>query len=181
MRRLLGPGGGPDALTRLYPTYEEMGAAAVLLICHEGWNLSVLQTMQLPDQLPNADAASPAIQRVGTDKPRRGPRLRHGSNNLVDVGEGSPGRALRQVMALTAQARATLALLGSPSTSLLLGRRAKALEGGSVFADGTAAEGAIKAWSDGAGLTGGERACVQILARPVTGRRVLRASTRLAR
>ena len=51
---------------------------------------------------------------------------------------------------------ATLALLGSPSTSLLLGRRAKALEGGSVFADGTAAEGAIKAWSDGAGLTGGD-------------------------
>ncbi len=156
VRRLLGPGGGPGALARLYPTYEEMGAAAVLLICHEGWNLSVLQTMQLPDQLPNADAASPAIQRVGTDKPRRGPRLRHGSNNLVDVGEGSPGRALRQVMALTAQARATLALLGSPSTSLLLGRRAKALEGGSVFADGTAAEGAIKAWSDGAGLTGGD-------------------------
>jgi hypothetical protein len=90
VRRLLGPGGGPEALARLYPTYEEMGAAAVLLICHEAWNLSVLQTMQLPDQWPNADAdtAAPTIHRVDTDKPRRGPRLRHGSNNLVDLGEG---------------------------------------------------------------------------------------------
>src|SRR5680860_1888861 len=42
VRRLLGPDGGADALARLYPSYEEMGAAAVLLICHEGWNLSVL-------------------------------------------------------------------------------------------------------------------------------------------
>jgi hypothetical protein len=158
VRRLLGPGGGPGALARLYPTYEEMGAAAVLLICHEGWNLSVLQTMQLPGQWPNADAdtASPAIHRVNTDKPRRGPRHRHGSNNLVDLGEGSPGRALQQVLALTAQARATLEDRGTPSTSLLLGRRAKALEGGGVFADGASAEHAIKAWSDGAGLAGGD-------------------------
>lgn len=158
VRRLLGPGGGPDALARLYPTYEEMGAAAVLLICHEGWNLSVLQTMRAPDQVPNADADTgpPVIQRVDIDKPRRGPRLRHGSNNLIDLGEGSPGRALRQVLALTSQARATLARLGTPSTSLLLGRRTKALEGGSVFADGAAAEHAIKAWSDSAGLAAGD-------------------------
>lgn len=156
VQRLLGRGGGPDALARLYPTYEEMGAAAVLLICHEGWNLSVLQTMQLPEQWPNADTASPAIHRVDTDKARRGSRLRHSSNNLVDVGEGSPGRAIRQVLALTAQARATLEQRGTPSASLLLGRRAKALEGGSVFADGATAELAIKAWSDGAGLVGGD-------------------------
>ena len=156
VQRLLGPGGGPDALARLYPTYEEMGAAAILLICHEGWNLSVLQTMQLPDQMPNADAdtTEPVIHRVDIDKPRRGPRRRHGSNNLVDLGEGSPGRAIQQVVALTAQARATLAQRGTPSTSLLLGRRAKALEGGSAFADGATAELAIKAWSAGAGLVG---------------------------
>ncbi len=158
VRRLLGSGGGPGALARLYPTYEEMGAAAVLLICHEGWNLSVLQTMQLPGQWPDADAdaGSPVIHRVDTDKPRRGPGRRHGSNNLVDLGEGSAGRAIRQVLALTAQVRATLDQRGTPSTSLLLGRRAKALEGGSVFADGAAAELAIKAWSDGAGLAGGD-------------------------
>jgi hypothetical protein len=70
------------------------------------------------------------------------------------VGEGSPGRAIQQVLALTAQARATLDQRGTPSTSLLLGRRAKALEGGSVFADGATAELAIRAWSAGAGLVG---------------------------
>ncbi|MGP3937927.1 hypothetical protein [Nonomuraea sp. KM88] len=156
VRRLLGSEGGAAALARLYPTYEEMGAAAVLLICHEAWNLSVLQVMRLPEQWPNADAdaAEPAIHRVDTDKPRRGPRGRHGSNNLVDIGEGSAGRALRQVAALTAQARATLERHGTPSESLLLGRRAKALEGGDVFADGAAAEHAIKAWSDSAALAG---------------------------
>lgn len=160
VRRMLGDGGGSEALARLYPTYEEMGAAAVLLICHEAWNLSVIKTMQVPEVWPNADSssASPAIHRVEVDKPRRGPRLRHGSNNLVDVGEGSSGRAIRQVLAFTAQARATLAYLGAPSTSLLLARRSKALEGGRVFADGTAAEEAIKAWSDMVGLAGGDGA-----------------------
>lgn len=154
VRQLLGPGGGSGALARLYPTYQEMGAAAVLLICHEGWNLSVLQTMQLSAQWPNADrdTASPAIHRVDTDKPRRGSRRRHGSNNLVDVGEDSPGRAMRQVLALTAQARVTLEQRGTPNTSLLLGRRTKTLEDGSVFADGVSAEGAIKAWSASADL-----------------------------
>src|ERR1035438_7994178 len=113
---------------------------------------------QLPGQWPNADAGagSPVIHRVDTDKPRRGPGRRHGSNNLVDLGEGSAGRAIRQVLTLTAQVRATLDQRGTPSTSLLLGRRAKALEGGSVFADGATAELAIKAWSDGAGLAGGD-------------------------
>ena len=158
VRRLLGSGGGPAALARLYPTYAEMGAAAVLLVCHEAWNLSVLETMRVPEQWPNADSddASPAIHRVDTDKPRRGSQRRHGSNNLVDVGEGSPGRAMARVAAITAQARITLGNLGTPSTGLLWSRRAKALEGGSVFADGTTAENAIRAWSASAGLTGGD-------------------------
>lgn len=174
VRRLLGPGGGPDALARLYPTYAEMGAAAVWLICHEGWNLSVLQTMRVPSQWPNADidTTEPVIHRVDTEKPRRGPRHRHASNNLVDVGEGSPGRAMRLVLALTAQARATLEQRGTPSTSLLLARRAKALEGGSVFADGTVVEHAINAWSKGAGLVNGGQ-------RPRVGSRRLRRSVQV--
>ena len=158
VRRLLGAGGGPAALARLFPTYAEMGAAVVLLICHEAWNLSVVQTMRVPEQWPNADSddAAPAIHRVDTDKPRRGPQRRHGSNNLVDFGEGSPGRAMSEVAAITAQARITLGNLGTPSTGLLWSRRAKALEGGSVFTDGATAENAIKAWSAGVGLTGGD-------------------------
>src|SRR6266536_5920730 len=129
LRRLLGPHGGSAALARLYPTYAEMGAAAVLLVCHEAWNLSVLETMRVPEQWPNADSddAAPAIHRMDTDKPRRGPQRRHGSNNLVDVGEGSPGRAMTQVAAITAQSRVTLGNLGAPSTGLLWSRRAKAL------------------------------------------------------
>ncbi len=94
----------------------------------------------------------------GHGQASQGPRRRHGSNNLVDLGEDSAGRAIQQVLALTAQARATLHQRGTPNTGLLLGRRAKALEGGRVFADGTTAEHAIKAWSDSAGLVGGDGA-----------------------
>src|SRR3982074_515181 len=52
------------------------------------------------------------------------------------VGGGSPGRAIQQGLAPPPPARPPVDRGGTPSTSLLLGRRAKALEGGSVFADG---------------------------------------------
>jgi hypothetical protein len=70
-----------EALRRLYPSYQEVAAAAVLLICHEGWNTATLAEMDVPDQHPNADADSdesgdgPVVQRVATVKRRR---PRHG-------------------------------------------------------------------------------------------------------
>jgi hypothetical protein len=102
-----------EALRRLYPSYLDMAAAAVLLICHEGWNTATLAETDVPDQHPNADADDesgdgPVVQRVATVKRRRPRHRRHASNNLVDVGPGSAGRAMRQVLAITAPARATL-------------------------------------------------------------------------
>ncbi|MEU8699194.1 hypothetical protein AB0C61_16285 [Streptomyces sp. NPDC048680] len=135
-------------VARLFPTPHEMGAAAVLLICYDAWNLSPLQKMQVPDFWPNGDGDSeePAIQRVETDKPRRG-RRRHQSNNLVDTGEMSAGWAMRQVIEMTRQCRETLAELGRPTSSLLLARRI--LPGTSttgIFADGRSLEFSIYSW-----------------------------------
>lgn len=145
-----------DALRRLYPTYLEMGAAAVLLICHEAWNTSTLPEMDVPDQYPNADPGGdgPAVQRVSTVKRRRPRHHRHASNNLVDVGPGSAGRAMRQVLAITAQARATLAALGAPTARLLVARRYPRCEGLARFTHGDAVvlEEAISRWSKQAGL-----------------------------
>ncbi|TFV30091.1 hypothetical protein E4K10_47810 [Streptomyces sp. T1317-0309] len=95
----------------------------MLLIVHEAWNLSVLKKMDVPTWWPNADREDPAVHQVDTDKARRG-RRRHASNTLVDVGEGSSGRALRHVLELTAQARTTLEALGRPTTKLLVGHAA---------------------------------------------------------
>ncbi|MFE6157059.1 hypothetical protein [Streptomyces sp. NPDC057889] len=77
-RRRLGVWSLQPAVTQLFPSVGEKAAAAVLLICNEGWNLSVLEKLTVPSQWPNADGddAHPAIHRVDTDKPRRG-RRRH--------------------------------------------------------------------------------------------------------
>ncbi|MCX5054755.1 MULTISPECIES: hypothetical protein [unclassified Streptomyces] len=125
-RRRLGAWSLHPAVTQLFPSVSEKAAAAVLLICHEGWNLSVLEKLTGPSQWPNADGddAHPAIHRVDTDKPRRA-RRRHSSSNLVDVGDDSPGEAMRQIIAMTAQARRTLALLDQPSDLLLWSRGAR--------------------------------------------------------
>ncbi|MFF3342957.1 hypothetical protein [Streptomyces flavidovirens] len=138
--------GNAASLSRLFPTPAEIGAAAVLLIAHEAWNQSVLKKMDVPTWWPNADRENPAVHQVDTNKPRRG-RRRHASNTLVDVGEGSSGRALRHVLELTAQARTTLEALGRPTTKLLVGHRG--LGGAENLRDhevGKALEGAIRRW-----------------------------------
>ncbi|WP_030621583.1 hypothetical protein [Streptomyces fulvoviolaceus] len=133
------------AVTRLFPSVSEKAAAAVLLICHEGWNLSVLEKLTVPSQWPNADGhdAHPAVHRVDTDKPRRA-RRRHSSSNLVDAGEDSTGEAMRQIISMTEQARRTLALLGRPSDLLLWSRGARH----PMFSNATVGlRNAIDAWA----------------------------------
>ncbi|MFD9572667.1 hypothetical protein ACFWBI_22825 [Streptomyces sp. NPDC059982] len=117
-------GGYAAAVAALFPTVSEKAAAVVLLICHEGWNLSVLERMVVPGQWPNGDGEEdePVIHRVDTDKPRRG-RRRHSSSNLVNLGEGTSGWAMQAVIDMTGQARATLAYLGQQPTDLLLWSR----------------------------------------------------------
>ncbi len=117
--------------------------------------------MDVPDQHPHADpdgdgrGAGPVVQRVATVKRRRPRHRRHASNNLVDVGPGSAGRAMRQVLAITAPARATLAALGAPTGRLLIARRHARYERLPRFSHGDAAllEDAIARWSRHAGLT----------------------------
>ncbi|MBT2401470.1 hypothetical protein [Streptomyces sp. ISL-100] len=123
-RALTSDGGFMAACARLWPYPWEIGAAAVLLICHESWNLSVVKKLQLPQQWPNADEndPDPAIFRMDTDKKRR-PRLRFNSNNLVNAGEGTAGAAMKQIIEMTDQARVTMANMGTPTTALLVTRK----------------------------------------------------------
>ncbi|QRV33957.1 hypothetical protein I6J42_07675 [Streptomyces californicus] len=140
-------GGFADAVTRLFPSENEMGAAVILMVCHEAWNLSVVKTMQVPTHWPNADGdeAEPAIHHVETDKPRRR-RRRHSTNNLVNVGPDSAGGAMQQVLEITAQARLTAELIGEESTSLFLGRSLHTTPEDGLFVSGSSAEWAVQGW-----------------------------------
>ncbi|MEV7145391.1 hypothetical protein AB0O05_02690 [Streptomyces sp. NPDC093084] len=150
LRERFGSGCVPQGLLALFPSQAEIGAAAVLLVCHEAWNLSVLQEMKVPGQWPNADQDSdtPAIYRVDTDKPRRGTQRRHNSNNLVDAGEHTPGWAMQQVLVMTGPARASAAHLGRPTDLLLVTRRRGPGNGGPKTADGSVYLGdRISSWA----------------------------------
>ncbi|WP_410628201.1 hypothetical protein [Amycolatopsis sp. cmx-8-4] len=117
------PGGYGSVLEMLFPSGLEVGALAVLLICEEGWNLSVLETMNIPDFRPDGAVGDVEIHRAATLKHRRPAGSKHASNTLVDLGEGSAGHALRQVVTITTEARACMQRLGSPTPRLLVGRR----------------------------------------------------------
>ncbi|OEV10549.1 hypothetical protein [Streptomyces nanshensis] len=146
VERVFGFEGNAASLTRLFPTVREVGAAAVLLIAYEAWNLSVLKVMDVPSWWPNADREDPAVHQVATDKARRG-RRRHASNTLVDVGEGSSGRALHHVLELTGQARTTLGLIGRPTSKLLVGHRGLGgAENLRDYATSNVLSGAIRRW-----------------------------------
>ncbi|KUN99388.1 hypothetical protein AQJ67_25745 [Streptomyces caeruleatus] len=155
LRRLVGgSGAGHHFWRRLFPTFEEMGAAAILLCCHDGWNFTTLARMDVPDHRPNGETEDEdaVIQRVSTQKARRPRRLRHGSNNLVDLGEGSAGRAMRQVVFITEQARATRAALGRPTERLLIARRFTPVEGEPFGMGAGSLEQAVKDWSKAAAM-----------------------------
>lgn len=155
VRTVVERAGGAAAMTaHLFPTCAEMGAAAVLLVCHEGWNLSVLQKMRIPGPSPNSDAADGAevIHRITTDKPRRGARRRHASNNLVDLGEGTAGRVVRRILHITQPLRTLLEELGTPNDRLLLAWS----QYGLIEADRRDAQALpyfIRIWSEGLALT----------------------------
>jgi len=117
------PGGYRGLNKLLFPSAGELGALAALLICEEGWNLSVLEELEVPDFRPDGGIGEVAIYRAATVKHRRPAGARHASHNLVDLGPGSPGRAIRQVLAITEEARQCLAHQGRPTRRLLIGRR----------------------------------------------------------
>lgn len=119
------PGGYRGVVQMLFASGYEIGALATLLICEEGWNLSVLETMNVPDFRPDGGIGDVEIHRVSTLKHRRPAGRKHASNNLVDLGEGSAGRALRQVITITTPARDCLARLGRPTQRLMVGHRVK--------------------------------------------------------
>ncbi len=61
--RVCGFEGNAASLSRLFTTPTEIGAAAVLLIVHEAWNLSVPKKMDVPPGDPTRTARTPSCTR----------------------------------------------------------------------------------------------------------------------
>jgi hypothetical protein len=107
------------ARAALFPTVSEIVAGAVLLLCHEGYNRSVVDQLTVPDSAATAADEMDAY-RTPTDKPRRGRSARHQTNILVDDGINSVGRAIRWITEATEPARHYLGTHGVPTDRLLV-------------------------------------------------------------
>jgi hypothetical protein len=151
--RALGGAGPEHTWARLFLTMREAAALAVLLVCDQGWNRSVLDVMTVPDDMPGAGEDGLDIYRVSVLKRRRPARARHTSVNLADAGPDTSGRLIRQAIEATEPARLTLAALGEPTSRLLVSRRA-APAGKSMFCLGVAPGDSLRRWAASGGLAG---------------------------
>ena len=81
--------GGPDGTVtwrRLFLTREEAVALSVLLLAEFGWNLSVIDTLEVPREAPDQGDDGRPTYRVPLEKPRRGPGRHRETRNVTDDG-----------------------------------------------------------------------------------------------
>ena len=85
--------GGTAALfAELYPTPQDVAAAAALLICLTGHNLSTIATLPARHHRPDGDAGASRTAIVETIKPRRGRHHAHQSIALHEAAASAPTR-----------------------------------------------------------------------------------------
>jgi hypothetical protein len=150
--RALGGAGPQHTWARLFLTMPETAALAVLLVCDQGWNRSVLDVMTVPDDTPGAGEDGLDIYRAGIVKRRRPARARYSSANLADTGPRSSGRLIRQAIEATESARITLAALGTPTDRLLVSRRDQFRGRQDMFCLGAPPGDSMRRWAAGDGL-----------------------------
>lgn len=114
-------GGGERAARRhLFLTTDEALAAAVLLACHRGLNLSPI------DQAPEPQEHGSTVLQLDLDKPRRGPSTRFWPEIFVEPSsnesqrEKSSQALLRMIWEVTSPARMHLSLQNRSSDRLLV-------------------------------------------------------------
>lgn len=103
------------ARSLLFVDSSENMAAAVLIACRNGMNLSAVSSMTEPILMAHA------ISQSDVDKPRRGPRSRFWAEIVDDRGEDKGAAAtVRLVAEMTASIREYLRIQGTPTDRLLL-------------------------------------------------------------
>ena len=108
-KKYRGPLGGTTAEAtwqRLFLSRMEATALAVLLMIEYGWNLSVIDGLNVPKASPDPGHDGRPTYRVVLEKPRRGAGRHHESRNLTDDGAASAGRLITHALRVTRFARA---------------------------------------------------------------------------
>lgn len=118
-------GGVGPALTwgRLFLSSQESAALAVLLLAEFGWNLSVIDTAQVPRALPDQGWDGYPVYRIPVEKFRRGAGQGYETRNVADDGAGSKGRLITEALEATRFARTLVEEL-APGTDRLMVWRA---------------------------------------------------------
>jgi hypothetical protein len=80
----------------------------VLLMANFGWNVSVIDTAEVPRALPDQGTDGHPVYRIPVEKFRRGPRLHFKTRNVVDDGAASKGRLITEALEATRFARAVV-------------------------------------------------------------------------
>ena len=91
-RRVPQHGGSAVLFGQLYPTVWDVSAAAVLLICLTGHNLSAVLSLPAEAHRPDGGGGGSKTVLVDMLKPRRGPSRAHMNVALTDIGESGDGR-----------------------------------------------------------------------------------------
>ncbi|MEV6871644.1 hypothetical protein [Amycolatopsis sp. NPDC051128] len=119
--------GGSRALVtwqRLFLSRMEATALGVLLMAEFGWNLSVIDRLEVPRATPDQGEDGRLTYRIPLEKHRRGPGRHHETRNVTDDGAASSGRLITQALAATRFARVFVEDL-APGTDRLLVWRTK--------------------------------------------------------
>jgi|GEM_PF-920101 len=120
-RSLLNLDGASTLNEAIFPNSAEALSIGFLLTCERGYNPSVINDLTITTDRADDHATEDEIHVIHIDKPRRGPSARFSDESLT----GNSSKVVRRSIALTEQARETLALLGHSTDSLLLYRTGK--------------------------------------------------------
>ena len=129
-RRAFGGAGGAVTWQRLFLSRPDAVALGVLLLAEFGWNLSVIDCLEVPRASPDQGEDGHPTYRMPLEKPRRGPGHYHETRNVTDHGAGSPGRLITEALEATRFARAVVEEM-APGTDRLMVWRARPRPGGS--------------------------------------------------
>lgn len=118
LRDMLGISGRGHIAQAIYATSPEVAWLMVTLVCEQGYNPSVLDTMCADVSRADDRLDDPAVYVADLDKPRRGPHARYFTNAFA----GRRAELMELAIAITQPARDTLAALDQPTDKLLVAR-----------------------------------------------------------
>lgn len=109
----------PVARRALFLTHSEAVAAAVLLTCRQGYNITTLMQLDRPSSAAGVGSGRDVFT-AKNDKPRRGASRRYFQSVLADTGTDSDGWWVSRLRLITEPARERLGVLGLPNDRWLI-------------------------------------------------------------